>query len=130
MQIFNQQNKARFTAVIFLISIVIFILGLVLAFKYLRPGSYFAPNPTIDTEFAAGYQEDAFDSIQIGMDMSEVEAILGEPLTIDLTVTGGERWNYTSDNATSFWDFAWLTREVYFNAQGKVEMTKKEVRYD
>ena len=75
--------------------------------------------PDIDTRFAPGYSEEAFESIKKGMSEREVVTILQEPLYkyeygSNYSFPGQPEivWWYTADGACSWWDFAWRTRGV------------------
>jgi len=129
LMIIASERKAQLLALGFVVGSLVIVAGFIFAVKFLRPESYFAPNPTIDTHFAAGYSEVAFDKVHAGMSKSAVETLLGAPLAIDTTTNRGDRWSYSKDNA-GFWDFAWVTREVYFDKDGNVEQTRKDIQYD
>ncbi|MDX2159966.1 MAG: hypothetical protein SF162_01450 [bacterium] len=108
-----------------LISIMLFVLSWPLV------ESYFEPYPQIDTRFAAGYSEAAFDQIQMGDSKARVQALVGEPLTDCLGFASDDyNWQYTCDGAFGLFDFAWLHRAVWFNAQGEVWQIVERVHYD
>lgn len=99
--------------------------------------SYLSIYPSIDTVYAPGYTEAAFDALKSGMTAEEVRAALGEPLwkvsaetCHHLAEGGAVGWCYTSDGSCSFADFAWLGRYVYFDQEGRVTTTVKVVHPD
>lgn len=105
---------------------------------------YFVPYPAIGTVFSNGYSEGNFNQIQPGMNEAEILELVGEPLAnrrMIMALNQGEQrvsmppgssamWEYSQDNVNGIWDFAWLGRFVYFDAEGRVTGTVKWVFYD
>jgi hypothetical protein len=86
--------------------------------------------PWIDTVQAAGYSEDDFQTISVGMTRQQVDALMCKPLTV-VTLSpdgrsyapvpagasldlGAVRYSYTGDGRCPWGDFAWFGREVWF----------------
>jgi outer membrane protein assembly factor BamE (lipoprotein component of BamABCDE complex) len=69
--------------------------------------------PSIDTVYAESYSEEAFRNVRVGMTMTEVQALLGEPLR-RYSSNGTTRWIYTLDAKCPWGDFAWMDRHVEF----------------
>lgn len=87
----------------------------------LVPEGKFIFYPDIDTYFASGYSNEAFDSITNGMTELQVKKLLQEPLYkseygADNHFPGKPDavWFYTGDGACSWADFAWRSRAVCF----------------
>ena len=76
----------------------------------------------IDGRFAAGYTHRAFDAIEIGMEKTTVEHILGAPYL----VCDNGTWHYTWPNGDRLFLVAW----VEFDANGRVAETKRYVDED
>jgi outer membrane protein assembly factor BamE (lipoprotein component of BamABCDE complex) len=104
-----------------------FLLNVILFYPHSEAYCFF--NPSIDTRYAAGYSEKAFDKIENGMTMEEVRRLLGTPLYEIPNDNGTEEWGYTLDGKCGWGDWAWLGRMVVFR-DGKVEKTVKHVFYD
>jgi len=85
--------------------------------------------PSIDTRFAAGYSDAAFNAVAPDMSAAAVEHLLGKPLEIVPAADGSESWWYTSDGAAPFGDWAWLGREIVFRA-GRVAEINSRTYYD
>ena len=90
--------------------------------------------PGIDTRFAPGYSESAFDSLTVGMTAEDVQQKLGTPLFTHTNRDGAIQWGYTDDGKciVGDWklaDFAWLGREVTFR-DGTVTQVHKQVYCD
>lgn len=92
----------------------------------LRPEGYFYLYPSIDTRYAPEYDEEAFQTIQMGMSKKEVLERLGPPLN----AIEDQGWVYSEDNAFPYWDFAWLVRAVNFDSDGRVIVVSVGVNYD
>lgn len=90
--------------------------------------------PGIDTRFAPGYSESAFDSLTVGMRADDVQKKLGPPLFIHTNRDGEIQWGYTADGKCivgerKLADFAWLGREITFR-DGRVVQVFKHVYED
>ena len=66
--------------------------------------------PSIDTEYAEGYSEEAFARLTVGMARTEAEAIMCQPLGVGTNKRGVVKVSYTCDGAAPFGDFAWFGR--------------------
>lgn len=95
--------------------------------------------PYADTKMATEYSPDKFDSVKQGMHMTEVQRIIGKPLSDEYdTYTLSTKHNYTSDGkllfkSNSFWiptDLAWYYSEVYYNKDSVVINILKGWRFD
>jgi hypothetical protein len=106
--------------------LLLIILGCGLTMVIIGPEGYFSPYPAIDTHFAPGYSEQAFQDIQAGMTKAEVLQRLGPPLNR----TSDPSWTYSRDGALGVWDFAWLVRAVNFDENGIVKEKVALVAYD
>lgn len=77
------------------------------------PEGKFIFKPDIDTRFADGYSDAAFATVAIGMNVSDVLALLGEPISTyesaNWSFPGDAKtlWWYASDGACAWGDFAW-----------------------
>ncbi len=93
--------------------------------------SYLPIAPSIDTRYAPGYSEGAFDQLAPGDSAEAVRRALGEPLSVvaDRSRQGREVWWYTADGKCSWWDFAWLGRNVTIE-RGRVVSVGKQIWYD
>lgn len=83
--------------------------------------------PSIGTQFAPGFSEEAFSKVQPGMSCTQVSNLLGAPL-INTETRGVDEWYYSLDKASGP-DFAWLVRIVE-STNGVVVRVVKEVAYD
>ena len=108
--------------------------GLILAaylfwcYAHLEAYCFFYPG--IDTQYAAGYSEQAFSQITPGMTVHAVQEKLGAPLHSQTNRESGRlEWYYTLDGKCRWGDWAWLVRAVYF-ADGRVVELVKRVEYD
>ncbi len=126
--IFHRSLQRSLSFVLLLIPLTITVLscGLLILVVAVGPEGYFFPYPAIDTRFAPGYSEQAFQQIQIGMTKEEVLQRLGP----SLNNVGDFVWIYAEDNAFAVWDFAWLMREIAFDEHGRVKAKRAEVAYD
>lgn len=111
-------------------------LGLVAAgylfWCYAHTESYCFFYPSIDTQFAPGFSEQAFSQVATGMTMQAVQQKLGSPLYVQQYVENsnkGELWFYTLDAKCKWGDWAWLCRQIDFR-EGKVVEVIKRVSYD
>ena len=86
--------------------------------------------PSIDTVFTLDYSEEKFDQIRIGMDSVTVVKIIGKPFGVQKYTEQNTLWYYSHDGKCSWHDFAWLSREIIFDAKGKVSKKKKIICYD
>ena len=80
--------------VILLFSVIILTLSL---WGYGRLEAYCYFYPAIDTRFALGFSEQAFNRVVAGMSKVEVEAALGKPLSMATNKSGLEEWAFTDD---------------------------------
>lgn len=120
------QRHLSFIFLLIPLTLTVLSCGLFILLFAFGPEGYFFPYPAIDTRFAPGYSEQAFQQIQVGMTKEEVWKRLGPPLNgVDEPV-----WIYSEDNAFAFWDFAWLVREIYFDEHGRVDRKESGVAYD
>ena len=87
-------------------------------------------NPDIDTVYAPNFTQEKFDYIKPGIDSAQVISLLGQPLGKQKLDNSQCIWYYTGDGKCSFGDYAWLGREVYISANGKVAQTVKDIYYD
>lgn len=126
--LFHRSLQRPLSFVLLLIPLTLTVLscGLLILVVAVGPEGYFFPYPAIDTRFAPGYSEQAFQQIQIGMTKEEVLQRLGPPLNN----VGDFVWIYAEDNAFAVWDFAWLMREIAFDEHGRVKAKRAEVAYD
>ena len=101
------------------------------AFVYSISESYCFFNPTIDTRYAGGYSEAAFDRIATGQPAESVRRALGEPMYIstDPNRPSREFWQYTGDGKCSWGDWAWFSRYVIIE-NGRVVSAEKSIQYD
>ncbi len=67
-------------------------------------------NPSIDTVYADGFSEEAFLTIREGMTMSDVNALMCDPVSNWTDPVGRTFVWYTSDGRCKFWDFAYIQR--------------------
>jgi len=63
-------------------------------------------NPTIDTKFSVGYNEEKFDLIKIGMDSLDVKNLIGKPFGIQKMTDNETLWTFSGDGKCSWYDFA------------------------
>lgn len=98
-------------------------------FIWLSEGYNFL-KPDIDTVYAPNFTQAKFDSIKPGLDSVQVISLLGQPLERQQLDNSQCLWYYTNDGKCTFGDYAWLGREVYINANGKVVQTVKNIHYD
>lgn len=84
--------------------------------------------PSIDTQYAPGFSEQAFSQISTGMTAEVVQQKLGAPLNI-YQHAKGELWSYTLDGKCKWGDWAWLCRAVNIK-DGRVDEIISEVSYD
>lgn len=103
-------------------------LGVMAIGMFFMTENYFFLAPAIDTRFAPGYSEQAFQAIQPGMTQAQVIELLGPPLNAN--PLRDQSWSYSEDGAFGLWDFAWLGRSVSFDEQGKVLGTRTYVAHD
>jgi outer membrane protein assembly factor BamE (lipoprotein component of BamABCDE complex) len=99
---------------------------------YAHTESYCFFYPSIDTQFAAGFSDQAFSQVATGMTMQAVQQKLGLPLAVHSYIENteqGELWSYTLDGKCKWGDWAWLRREIDFR-NGKVVEVTKRVSYD
>jgi hypothetical protein len=99
---------------------------------YAHTESYCFFYPSIDTQFAARFSEEAFGQVVPGMTLQAVQEKLGSPLSLHQYVEGskkGEIWAYTLDGKCQWGDWAWLRREIDFQ-DGKVVKIINKVSYD
>lgn len=99
-------------------------------------------DPYIDTQFAKDYDPNAFDKIEVGMSVSEVKKIIGEPLykghgykdtlNTNYYYTGdGKLLNSTRDNGQNgYGDFAWYRSTLEIDRTGKVVYIDKGWSHD
>jgi len=107
------------------------VLGLILSvcWGYCHLEAYCVFYPSIDTVYADGYSEEDFSRIQVGMSMTEVEQIIGVPLSSWTNKQGITFLWYSQDGKCKLGDFAYLGRglEVQDNAVSKIT---SQVMYD
>ena len=102
--------------------------GVYLFLCYARTESYCFFYPSIDTQYAPGFSEQAFSQIATGMTAEAVQLKLGTPLYIQHH-SGGELWCYTLDGKCKWGDWAWLCRHVNLR-DGKVDEIINCTNYD
>lgn len=113
-----------------ILSLIILFYVWFFGFILIGADSYNPIKPDIDTKFSDRYDEDKFNSIEAGMDTTELLKILGEPIDVGMVGTPkGSIWYYSSDGGCEWYGFAWLGREVIVN-KGKVVETVKSVHFD
>ena len=113
-----------FVYVVFALLVLSFLWG------YSHSESYCFFNPSIDTQYAAGYSEQAFSEITTGMTVQAVQQKLGVPLSAHANRESGRlEWYYTLDGKCKWGDWAWLVRAVYFT-NGRVTELVMTVAYD
>jgi hypothetical protein len=91
--------------------------------------SYCPWNPYIDTRFPESFNIKNLDKIKVGMEKPEVIGLIGEPLykrngAIEWYSINGQRFYrnrddievyiYSSDGASNFGDWAWLSIRIWF----------------
>jgi hypothetical protein len=106
--------------------------GLFVLSFFLLTETYFAPAPWIGTHVAPDYNEEGFDQIQIGDSKERVLELIGEPLRragCDIPECASQTWVYSED-LTCCLDFAWLYRDVSFDAEDQVIGVSREIFYD
>jgi outer membrane protein assembly factor BamE (lipoprotein component of BamABCDE complex) len=110
---------------------VLFVLfALYFLWGYSHSESYCFFRPGIDTQYAAGYSEQAFSQISTGMTVQVVQQKLGAPLYVQTNRQNGRlEWYYTRDGKCKWGDWAWLVRVVYFT-DGRVSELVRRVAYD
>ena len=109
--------------------------------------SYFPLYPTVDTVLPPNFVQN-FRQVSLGMNTNEIESLLGKPLFVsegDIEFIYREEldevyqqtsgvvescWQYGSDGAAIFWDFAWLSYNVCFNSDDQLIKTGVNVYYD
>ena len=101
--------------------------------------SYNIFTPYADTRMAADYSPVKFDSIKQGMHMSDVQMVIGKPLSEGYdSNTFSTKHDYTNDGKllykeSTFWipaDLAWYCSEVFYNKDSIVVNIIKEWRFD
>ncbi|MEO1125909.1 MAG: hypothetical protein AAFW84_31955 [Cyanobacteria bacterium J06635_15] len=109
--------------------------------------AYFPLYPSVDTVLPPNFEQN-FHQIRLGMNASNIESLLGQPISVsqrDFAFAYREEldevyqqtsgvvescWQYGSDGAAMFWDFAWLSYNVCFNSDDQVIQTGVNVYYD
>jgi outer membrane protein assembly factor BamE (lipoprotein component of BamABCDE complex) len=66
------------------------------------------------THFTAGFSEERFSQVSVGMSDREVTEVLGKPLHVDYYVGGREIWHYTKPKGPPLLTFGSLARTVKF----------------
>lgn len=135
-------KKESFIFIYKLIAIPAFLLLIciiVIVARFTVGESYNIFAPYADTKMTAVYSPDKFDSIKPGMHMTEVQRIIGKPLSDKCdTYTLSTKHEYTSDGkllyrSSSYWipdDLAWYYSEVYYNSDSVVVNILKGWRFD
>lgn len=112
-----------------LITFIVVILGLLPTLE-----NYNKFNPWVDTIVSSGFSEEKFKTIKIGMDTVEVQSIIGIPLYTRNDTSNNDSnyqiWVYTSDGKFKHGDFAWLSRSLFINKDGRVEEISSFIAYD
>ena len=85
--------------------------------------------PSIDTRYATGYSEKAFQSITPGMTRPQVDAMMCAPLGVWTNLDATVDYDYTRDGKSWIGDFAWFGREVRFS-NDVVVATESRIYYD
>ena len=85
--------------------------------------------PSIDTTYAAGYSEEDFTKLRVGMTMAEVDRIMCKPLRIVREPNSVTRLLYTQDGKALIGDFAWFGRGLYVSG-GTVTKIESTIYYD
>lgn len=107
------------------------ILGIISIFGWMLTSEGYNPiDPSIDTRYSTEYDEEKFNSIQIGIDSTKVTQLIGKPMYIQEMSENRKLWYFTSDGKCNWKDFAWLGREIEFDKNGKVLKIKKLIHYD
>ena len=96
---------------------------------YGRLEAYCYLYPSIDTKFAVGYTERAFNGVSLGMSSTQVETSLSRPLFMTTNINGTVEWDYSCDGKCWWGDFAWLGRVIVFS-NATVIAIQREVFYD
>ena len=126
------------SAVAVFISLILVIVIWIMIFG---PEQYYYFEPYIDTVMAPKYTPEKFDRIQLGMDKSRVQEIIGDPLFCEIDTLGGEviqNCDYTNDGKILYqkmpWymcnDYAWYRSIVRYNLDDKVIDLNKGWSYD
>jgi hypothetical protein len=121
--IFHMKNKFR----IYTCGAIAF--GLLLFWGYANSESVCFFDPNIDTRYAPGYNEAAFNQVTIGMTPQSVEQLAGKPLIISTETDSTQVWAYSTDGKAPFGDWAWMCRTVVFR-NGKVAEVLHMTAYD
>jgi hypothetical protein len=69
--------------------------------------------PSIDTRYAEGYSEEAFDRIRVAMSREEIEDLMCVPFSTYQERDGTLWIDYTQDGKCAWGDFAWILRRVH-----------------
>jgi outer membrane protein assembly factor BamE (lipoprotein component of BamABCDE complex) len=85
--------------------------------------------PSIDTQYASGYSEAAFNELTNGMTIEAVQKKLGNPLYVQTTKNGDLHWSYTMDGKCTWGDWAWFARQLTFR-DGKIIEIVKQIIYN
>ncbi|HEY9654341.1 MAG TPA: hypothetical protein V6C50_02510 [Crinalium sp.] len=89
--------------------------------------SVFVLHPLIDTRLPQGFTQAGFDRIQPGMTKAEVLQLVPLPEPESLHMVS---WDYGSDGACVFWDFAWFQLTIEFDQNGRVIKKTQRAFYD
>jgi len=85
--------------------------------------------PSIDTRYATGYSEKAFQTITSGMTRTQVDMIMCAPLGVGTNRDATVDYGYTCDGKSWIGDFAWFGRSVQFSNNVVVSITSR-IYYD
>ena len=95
---------------------------------------YFSPNPYIATGYLPGFSKESFQKIQVGMNKSKVEQLIGEGFKNRFSVSPQEGEKscvlYSFDQDPPFTDFAWMGISVCYNDKEQVTRTVEAPVYD
>jgi outer membrane protein assembly factor BamE (lipoprotein component of BamABCDE complex) len=87
-------------------------------------------NPSIDTRYTTDFDEEKFNSIEVGIDTVQIISLIGSPHSRHKLPDNKVIWYYTSDGKCDWYDFAWLGRELIINKQGNVITIQKSIHKD
>jgi len=116
-------QKILSTISITIVCIIIFMIG-----GFSLHEGYNPIKPDIDTQFSPGYSEANFSKIAVGTDTAEVIKLIGRPMGV--IGSSSRLWYYSTDGACKWKNFAWMARALVIDANGKVKVIQKSIRYD
>ena len=119
-------TKILFTA----LCIPFLYIPLVFGWIVIQGEGYNPINPLIDTVLAENFSEEKFNSIQVGMSIKDVTALIGEPFRTQDLKNNINLWYYSHDGKCEWGDFAWIGYCVQFDKNYKVLKAYNYLGYD